>query len=133
MPLAASSFDGQPNGFTFVLGLDDFLFQAVEPDAAVNQLTNELILAYEDAALGVLGCVTGMDADALKLRNTEQDGKLLRFAIRSNISSIIINCQLSIFNYTNVLNVAKWQCGIVALLPSVCCLFSQSSHRASIG
>ena len=77
MALAASSFDGQPNSLTSVLGLDDFLFQAVEPDATVNQLTNELILAYEDAALGVLGCVTSMDADALKLRNAEQDGKPL--------------------------------------------------------
>ena len=77
MALASSSFDGQPDGLTSVLGLDDFLLQAVEPDAAVNQLTNELILAYEDAAFGVLGSVAGMDADALKLRNAEQDGEPL--------------------------------------------------------
>jgi len=50
MALAASSFDCYPDGLASVLGLDDFLLQAVEPDAAVNQLTNELILAYEDAA-----------------------------------------------------------------------------------
>ena len=72
-----SLLDGNPDGLTFILGLDDFLLQAVEPDAAVDQLTNELVLANEDAALGILGGVTRMDADALKLRNPEQDGKPL--------------------------------------------------------
>ena len=69
--------NGDPDGLTFVLGLDDFLFQAVEPDAAVDQLTYELVLADEDATLGICGGVAGMDADALELRYAEQDGKPL--------------------------------------------------------
>ena len=38
---------------------------------------NRRVLAYEDAALGVLGGVSRMDADALKLRYAEQDGQPL--------------------------------------------------------
>ena len=45
--------NGDPDGFTFVLGFDDFLFQAVEPDARIDDLTHELVLANEDAAFGV--------------------------------------------------------------------------------
>jgi len=46
-------FDGDPDGFTLVLGFDDFLFEAVEPDAAVEHLAYFAVLAYEDAAFGV--------------------------------------------------------------------------------
>ena len=45
--------NSDPDGLAFVLGFDDFLFQAVEPDAAVNHLPYEFVLAYEDAAFGV--------------------------------------------------------------------------------
>ena len=45
-------FDGDPDRLTPTPRLDDLLLQAVEPDAAVNDLTNELVLAYEDAAFG---------------------------------------------------------------------------------
>ena len=45
--------DGDPDGFTPPLSLDDFLFQAVKPDAAINHLPHELVLAYEDATFGV--------------------------------------------------------------------------------
>ena len=39
----------------------------MEPNAAVNDLTHELVLAYKDATFGVLGGVASMDADALPL------------------------------------------------------------------
>ena len=72
-------FDGQPDGFTFILGLDDLLFELVEPFAAFEDFTYTLVATYEDTALGVLGGVARMDADALPLlvefRATEQDGK----------------------------------------------------------
>ena len=77
MALAVPSLDGDPDGLTPTLGLDDFLFQAVNPDTAVEHFADFTILANEDAALGVLGGVARMDADALELRHTEQDGKPL--------------------------------------------------------
>lgn len=46
-------FDGKPDGFALVLGLDDLLLEAMNPDAAVNQLTYKLVLANEYAAFGV--------------------------------------------------------------------------------
>ena len=45
--------NGQPDGFTFFFGLDDFLFQAVEPDATVEDFAHFAVLANEDAAFGV--------------------------------------------------------------------------------
>ena len=45
--------NGDPDGFAFVLGLDDFLLQAVNPDAAVEDFAHFAVLAYEDAAFGV--------------------------------------------------------------------------------
>ena len=53
MALAALSFDGQPHGFAFGFGLDDFLLEAVNPDAAVEDFADFAVLAYEDAAFGV--------------------------------------------------------------------------------
>ena len=67
--------DGDPHGFTFVLGLDDFLFQTVDPDARVEDFADFAVLAYEDAAFGVFRAVARMDADAFKLRYAEEDGK----------------------------------------------------------
>ena len=45
--------NGDPDGLTFVLGFDDLLLQAVEPDAAVEDFADFTVLAYEDAAFGV--------------------------------------------------------------------------------
>ena len=70
-------FDGDPDGFTFVLGLDDFLFEAVEPDAAVEDFADFAVFTYEDAAFGVFRAVACVDADAFEFRNTEKDGKPL--------------------------------------------------------
>ena len=66
--------DGNPNGLTFVLGLDDFLLQAVNPDATIKHFAHFAVLAYEDAAFGVFWAVARMDADALELWNTEKNG-----------------------------------------------------------
>ena len=73
--LAVPSLDGDPDGLTPTLGLDDLLLQAMEPDARVEHLTYQAIFAYEDAAFGVCGGVAGMDADALEFRHAEQDGE----------------------------------------------------------
>ena len=69
--------DGDPDGFSPTLGLDDFLLEAVEPDAGVDDLTYKFVLAYENAAFGVLRAVAGMNADAIEFRHTQQDGKPL--------------------------------------------------------
>ena len=66
--------DRQPDALASVFGLDDLLFQPVQPDTRVNHLPHELVLAYEDAAFGVVRGVARMDADAFELRYTEQDG-----------------------------------------------------------
>ena len=46
-------FDGDPDGLAFVFGGDDFLLQAVNPDAAVEDFADFAVLAYKDAAFGV--------------------------------------------------------------------------------
>ena len=56
----------------------------MNPDAAVEDFAHFAVLAYQDAALGILGGVACVDADALpllvELWATEQDGKpLLKF------------------------------------------------------
>ncbi len=58
--------DGQPDGFSFVLGFDDLLFEFVEPLAAFEDLAYQLVATHEDAALGVLGGIAHVDADALE-------------------------------------------------------------------
>ena len=44
------SLDGQPDGFATILGLDDFLFQFVEPLTAFQYLAYQLVATHEDAA-----------------------------------------------------------------------------------
>ena len=44
--------------------------------AAVDELTFHLILAYEDAAVGVLSGVAAVDEDAIKAFHTDQAGQL---------------------------------------------------------
>ena len=46
--------DGDPDGFTFVLGFDNLLFQAVNPDAAVEDFADFAVTANEDASFGDL-------------------------------------------------------------------------------
>ena len=65
--------DGDPDGLTPTLGFHDFLFEAVNPDAAVEHFAHFAVLAYQDAAFGVFRAVACVDADALEFRNTEQD------------------------------------------------------------
>ena len=73
--------NGDPDGFTFVLGFDDLLFQFVEPFTAFEDFTYTLVATNENAALGVLGGVARVDSDTLpllvELGATEQDGKPL--------------------------------------------------------
>ena len=71
------SLDGDPDGLTPTLGFDDFLLETVNPDTTVEHFADFTVLADEDAALGVLGGVARMDADALEFRHAEQDGKPL--------------------------------------------------------
>ena len=74
-----SLLDGQPDGFTAILGLDDLLFEFIEPLAGFEQTADDLIATDEDAACGVFGGVTHVDADALEevveVGATEQDGE----------------------------------------------------------
>ena len=69
--------DGQPNGFTTILGLNNLLFEFVEPLAAFEELAYQLVATDEDAASGVGGGVAHVDADALEevieVGATEQD------------------------------------------------------------
>ena len=51
--IAVPSLDGDPDGFTLVFGFDDFLFEAVNPDAAVEDFADFAVLSYQDAAFGV--------------------------------------------------------------------------------
>ena len=58
--------DGQPDGFAFVLGFDDLLFEFVEPLAGFEELADDLVATDEDAASGVGDGVAHVDADALE-------------------------------------------------------------------
>ena len=83
---ALALLDGQPDGFTTILGFDNLLFEFVEPFAGFEHLTNNLVATYKDAALRVLSGVTRMDANTLEevveVGATEQDGKPL-FELRT--------------------------------------------------
>ena len=45
--------DGDPDGLTPTLGLDDLLLQTMNPDAAVEHFADLTVLAYEDATFCV--------------------------------------------------------------------------------
>ena len=51
--LITGSFDGNPDGLTSFFGLDDFLFQAVNPNATVEHFADLAVLAYKDATFSV--------------------------------------------------------------------------------
>ena len=72
--IAGPSLDGNPDGLSPTLGLDDLLLQAVEPDTAVNDLTYKFVLTYEDAAFGVFcgfGTPSRMGSHCLNLGENE--------------------------------------------------------------
>ena len=62
--------DGNPDTFPLILSRLDALHQTMEPDTGVHHHTLQLILTHQDAALGIVGIVAGMDADALETGNT---------------------------------------------------------------
>ena len=51
--LAVPSLDGDPDGLTPTLGLDDLLLQTVNPDSGVEDFADLAVLANEDAAFGI--------------------------------------------------------------------------------
>ena len=64
--------DGNPDGFLLLLRLHHQLHQPMKPDAGVHHHTLQLVLAHQDAALGIFGIVAGMDTDALEIRHAHQ-------------------------------------------------------------
>ena len=70
-------FDGDPDGFAFVLGGDDFVLEAVEPDVGVEHHALLQVLAYEDATFGVVRGVASVDADAAEHGDAKEDGQPL--------------------------------------------------------
>ena len=59
--------DGNPDTFSLRLRRLDAIHQTMEPDTGVHHHTLYPILAHQNAALGIIGIVAGMDADALKI------------------------------------------------------------------
>ena len=49
LPFHSPLNNRQPDGFAFGFGFDNFLFQAVKPDATVNHLSYYLVFANENA------------------------------------------------------------------------------------
>ena len=62
--------DGNPDTFPLILRRLNTVHQPMEPDAGVHHHPLYPILAHQDAALGIIGIVAGMDADALETGNT---------------------------------------------------------------
>ena len=44
----------------------------MKPDAGVHHHTLLLVLAHQDATLGIVGIITGMDTDTLEIRHAHQ-------------------------------------------------------------
>ena len=65
--------DGNPDTFPLILRCLDAVHQTMEPDAGVHHHTLYLVLAHQDAALGIVGIVAGMDADTLETGPTLHD------------------------------------------------------------
>ena len=62
--------DGNPDTFSLILRCQDAIHQTMEPDTGVHHHTLYPVLAHQNAALGIVGIVAGMDADALETGNT---------------------------------------------------------------
>ena len=58
--------DGEPDGLSPTLGLDDLLLELVEPLAGFEHSAYYLVSAYKDAACGVGDGITHVNADALE-------------------------------------------------------------------
>lgn len=71
------SNDGDPDALASVSRRRDGIDEAMQPDAGVYHHASEFVFARQDAALRIIGVVTGMDADALKARNALQQGQPL--------------------------------------------------------
>lgn len=69
--------DGDPDALASVSRRRDGIDEAMQPDARVYHHASEFVFARQDAALRIIGVVTGMDADALKARNALQQGQPL--------------------------------------------------------
>ena len=50
----------------------DLLFQALNPEAGIDESTHLLVLAHQDAPFRVLRLVAGMDANAAEFRHVPQ-------------------------------------------------------------
>ena len=59
--------DGNPDGFILFSRFADAFHQSMQPDAGIYHHTLHLVLTHQDAALGIIGVVAGMDADALEI------------------------------------------------------------------
>ena len=68
-------FDGDPDGFAFVLGGDDFVLEALKPDVGVEYHALLQVLTHEDAAFGVVRGVARVDADAAEHGDAKEDGQ----------------------------------------------------------
>ena len=67
--------DGDPDGFAFVLGGDDFVLEALKPDVGVEYHALLQVLAYKDATFGVVAGVASVDADAAEHGDAKEDGQ----------------------------------------------------------
>ena len=70
MMVIRKSDDGNPDAFSLILSRLDAFLQSGEPDAGVHHHALHLVLAHQDAALGIVGIVAGMDTDALETGNS---------------------------------------------------------------
>ena len=61
--------DSNPDTFSLILRCLNAIHQTMEPDAGVHHHTLYPVLAHQNAALGIIGIVAGMDADALETGN----------------------------------------------------------------
>ena len=62
--------DGNPDAFSLILCRLDAIHQTMEPDTGVHHHTYYLVFTHQDAALGIVGIVAGMNSDALETGNT---------------------------------------------------------------
>ena len=65
-----SSDDSNPDTIPLILRCHDAIHQTMEPDTGVHHHTLYPVLAHQNAALGIIGIVAGMNADALETGNT---------------------------------------------------------------
>ena len=64
--------DGNPDGFILFSRFADAFHQSMQPDAGIHHHALHLVLAHQDAALGVFSLVAGMNTDALEARHAHQ-------------------------------------------------------------